>query len=83
MDYMLVRFVTAIPHFGHQFLSSVSIAVINTMIKRNLGGKPISPIVLGHALTLKQIRTGTQGRTLETGTETETVEECCLLPCSL
>lgn len=40
-----------------------------------------------HALSLKNVMAGIQGRTLETGTEAETIEECWILmvclPCLL
>lgn len=36
-------------------------------------------ILLGNSLLLKEIRAGTQGRSLEAGTETEALKECILL----
>jgi hypothetical protein len=36
-----------------------------------------------HNLSLREVRAGTQGRTLQAGTDTEAVEKCGLLTCSL
>ena len=38
--------------------------------------------ILCYTFRLQSIVEGSQGRNLETGTEAETMEECCLLTCS-
>ena len=47
------------------------VAVINTMTKSNLRRKEFIWLA-GHALSLKEVRAGTQGRNLEAGAETDT-----------
>jgi hypothetical protein len=38
--------------------------------------------VLHHSPSLREARTGTQGRNLEAGADAEAMEGCCLLACS-
>jgi hypothetical protein len=66
-------------------LSLVSIAVIKHHDqKATWGGKGlfISLILSNHGSSLKEVRTGNQGRDLEVRTDAEAIGPCCLLTCS-
>lgn len=60
--------------------SFVSTVVINTMIKGNLGRKGFIHLTV-YSLTWRKVRTGSRDRKLESGTDAETMKECCLLAC--
>lgn len=56
----------------------VSIAMQVYMIRRNLGRQALTWLTLPfHSPSLEEVGAGTQGRTLEAGTKTETIEEEC------
>ena len=65
-------------------LGWVSIAVVKHHDQKQLGKKRFcfSIKFSGHTPSLRGDRAGTQGRSLESGTEAEAVEEDCLLACS-
>lgn len=57
------------------------IVVINTMTKSNLGGKGLIWLIVDSPSS-REVRTGTEGRGLEAGSRSETLEEHCSLACS-
>lgn len=50
-----------------------------TLIKTNFWRKTFGLHVLGHNLSVRKLRTGSQGRDLESRPEAEAREKCCLL----
>ena len=58
-----------------------SSAVVNTMTKSSLGGAGLFLSTV-YSPSSGEIRSGTQGRNLEAGTQAESVEELCSLACS-
>lgn len=58
-------------------------AAINTTTKSSLEREGLFQLTFLHYSTSqKEITAASEGRNLETGTETEAVEKCCLLTCS-
>jgi hypothetical protein len=51
--------------------------------QKQLCGRFIWFTLLDHSLSLKEFRTGTEGRNIEAGTEPESLEEYSLLACSV
>lgn len=61
---------------GFCFSALVSAALINSMTKNNLERKGF-PSFIRHRVWLIEVREGPQGRNLEAGAKTETMEELC------
>lgn len=66
----------------HDCPSFLSITVITTMTECNLGRKRFASSTILQSYSCpsgKEVRVGTQDRTLEAETETKSREECCFL----